>query len=84
MAKASPELASLGEKMLSREFLDMHSNTESNPPYIRPLDTWGRRVDQVVTSSGWKHFRAFAQSEGLVPKPCLVQRIVVMLSQQID
>ncbi|KAL6805186.1 hypothetical protein J3E68DRAFT_441663 [Trichoderma sp. SZMC 28012] len=69
MAKASPELASLGEKMLSREFLDMHSNTESNPPYIRPLDTWGRRVDQVVTSSGWKHFRAFAQSEGLTAVP---------------
>ncbi|KAL6835446.1 hypothetical protein V8C40DRAFT_282802 [Trichoderma camerunense] len=69
MAKASPELASLGEKMLSREFLDMHSNTESNPPYTRPLDIWGRRVDQVVTSSGWKHFRAFAQSEGLTAVP---------------
>ncbi|KAF3060766.1 hypothetical protein CFAM422_010928 [Trichoderma lentiforme] len=66
MAKASPELASLGEKMLSPEFLDMHSNTESNPPYIRPLDTWGRRVDQVVTSNGWRHFRAFAQSEGFI------------------
>ncbi|KAL7952279.1 hypothetical protein V8C34DRAFT_323874 [Trichoderma compactum] len=33
--------------MLSREFLDMHSNTKSNPPYIRPLDTWGCRVDDV-------------------------------------
>lgn len=64
MAKASPELASLGERMLSREFLDMHSNTETTPPYIRPLDTWGRRVDHVVTSNGWRHFRAFTQSEG--------------------
>lgn len=84
MAKASPELASLGEKMLSPEFLDMHSNTESNPPYIRPLDTWGRRVDQVVTSNGWRHFRAFAQSEGLVPKPRLVQCMAAVLNQQID
>lgn len=35
-------------------------------PYLVQYDAWGRRIDKLVTSSGWKQFKAIAAQEAIV------------------
>eukprot|EP00731_Ephydatia_muelleri_P022897 Em0015g480a len=39
---------------------------EENPPYLRPYNGWGQRIDDLVTSSAWQHMHSVSASEGLV------------------
>ncbi|KAA1469851.1 acyl-CoA dehydrogenase/oxidase C-terminal [Dentipellis sp. KUC8613] len=38
----------------------------SYPPSLTQYDQWGKRVDHLHTSEGWKGLKAFAQKEGIV------------------
>jgi hypothetical protein len=35
------------------------------PPKLTQYDHWGRRIDELQTSEGWRTMRAIAQKEGL-------------------
>jgi hypothetical protein len=35
-------------------------------PYLVQYDAWGRRIDLLVTSSGWKSLKMIAAKEGIV------------------
>ena len=61
-----PELASFGDKVLSREVLHLIADAEKNPPYLRTWDTWGKRRDELVTSEGWRKLQDLGIEEGMV------------------
>ena len=61
-----PGLQALGDKVLSKPILDLVADAERNTPYLRTWDTWGRRVDELVTSEGWRGLSALGQAEGMV------------------
>jgi alkylation response protein AidB-like acyl-CoA dehydrogenase len=60
------ELASFGDKVLSKEVLHFVADAEKNPPYLRTWDTWGKRRDELVTSEGWRNLQDLGIKEGMV------------------
>ena len=41
------------------------SGTRIYPPHLVQFDQWGRRVDELHTSEGWRGSKATAQREGI-------------------
>ncbi|RSM10897.1 hypothetical protein CDV31_007025 [Fusarium ambrosium] len=62
LARYTEDLQRLSCDVLSREILDSLADAERNPPSVTKWDTWGRPINQLVTSSGWKRLRAFEVS----------------------
>lgn len=58
-------LQALGE-LASGQMLAWAEDAEKNPPQHVPFDPWGKRVDELRTSSGWKSLEALAASQGIV------------------
>jgi alkylation response protein AidB-like acyl-CoA dehydrogenase len=65
----SPDLASFGAKVLSPQVLSWVLDAERNTPYVKTLDSWGRRRDELITSEGWRNLQAFGIAEGMVAIP---------------
>lgn len=62
---ALPHLENLGERAVT-DMLTWAQEAESQPPEHIPFDPWGRRVDEIKTSSGWKALEQVAAEEGIV------------------
>lgn len=60
------ELVSFGEKVLSKEVLDLVADAEHNLPYLKTWDSWGKRRDELITSEGWRKLSALGIQEGMV------------------
>jgi hypothetical protein len=60
------DLTQLGQKVVSKEMLEMADRAEFDPPRLEQYDAWGRRVDKLVLSEGWKYMRPIAAEEGIV------------------
>lgn len=54
-----------GNRIVS-EIDDICRECERNPPYLRPYDAWGRRVEGLITSSAWARMKNISAEEGLV------------------
>jgi hypothetical protein len=57
----------LSRDVISEDVMGWLAEAEKNHPSIIKYDTWGRAVDQLVTSNGWKQLRAFEVSGGYAP-----------------
>jgi Adaptive response protein AidB N-terminal domain len=62
--KADEELGRLGAKVVTAAVLEDVSRADRTPPYIKTWDTWGNRIDKVVTSDSWKRLREISIREG--------------------
>ena len=60
------ELTAFGEKVLSKEVLDLVADAEKNLPYLKTWDSWGRRRDELITSEGWRKLSALGIQDGMV------------------
>lgn len=58
-------LRDVGEKACG-EWLEWSRNAESNKPRLIQYDEWGRRVDKIEVSDGWKKLEKAAATEGIV------------------
>ncbi|CAL5872054.1 uncharacterized protein PFLUO_LOCUS6311 [Penicillium psychrofluorescens] len=61
-----PDISSFGTRVLDRRVLAHLADAERNPPYLRTWDSFGHRVDELVTSEGWRALSAMGISEGMV------------------
>lgn len=61
-----PSLLAFGEKVMSKPILNLVADAEHNPPYLKTWDAWGRRKDELITSTGWRQLSAIGQAEGMV------------------
>ena len=48
------------------EMLQLAAEAEAQPPEHVPYDPWGRRIDEIRTSEGWKALERIAAEEGVV------------------
>ncbi|MFV8258754.1 acyl-CoA dehydrogenase family protein [Bdellovibrio bacteriovorus] len=62
---ALPHLEHLGERAVT-DMLVWAKEAESLPPVHVPFDPWGRRIDDIQTSQGWKALEKVAAEEGIV------------------
>ncbi|GJQ12654.1 hypothetical protein GpartN1_g4445.t1 [Galdieria partita] len=46
--------------------LDWAADCEANEPVHVPFDPWGKRVDKLIISQGWRKLEGFAAENGLV------------------
>ncbi|RDD46451.1 Acyl-CoA dehydrogenase family member 11, partial [Trichoplax sp. H2] len=51
------------------DILENGRQAELNPPQLVTHDAWGRRINRLETSSGWKSMHAVSAQEGLVAIP---------------
>ena len=63
------DLIRFGAKCGSREYLDMNANAEDNKTVLEQFDAWGKRVDRLHTSEGWRYFKREAAIEELSSLP---------------
>lgn len=62
---ALPHLDHLGERAAT-DMLAHAQEAEAQLPVHIPFDPWGRRIDEIKVSSGWKHLEKIAAEEGIV------------------
>ena len=60
-----PDLERFGSR-LCEEIDSLGRQAELEPPFLRAYDAWGKRVDDLVTSSAWKRMHEISAEEGLV------------------
>lgn len=65
----SSDLASFGAKVLSPQVLGWVLDAERNTPYVKTLDSWGRRRDELICTEGWRNLQNFGIAEGMVAIP---------------
>lgn len=61
-------LPALGERA-TREIARLGDRAEARPPRLVAFNPWGRRVDRIEVSPGWRRLHAIAAEEGLVAIP---------------
>lgn len=62
------DLTRFGDKCCG-EYVSMAANAERFKPQLEQFDQWGRRVDKLHLSEGWKYFKGESAIEGLVSIP---------------
>jgi hypothetical protein len=76
-----PDLVRLGDDVINRQYFCIALSTdhefiakivgirelgaEAHPPKLIQYDQWGRRVDELHTSEGWRKLKAVGQQEGI-------------------
>ncbi|KAF9463049.1 hypothetical protein BDZ94DRAFT_649315 [Collybia nuda] len=59
-----PDLVRLGTDVITT-IRALGSGNRISPPQLIQYDQWGRRIDDLQTSEGWRDLKAVAQQEGL-------------------
>ncbi|GAV99913.1 acyl- dehydrogenase [Lentinula edodes] len=59
-----PELKRFGVEVITN-IRAQSSGSRISPPKLVQYDNWGRRVDELHTSEGWRSLKAIAQREGV-------------------
>lgn len=65
VSNMTEHLKRLGQRAVTDLPLWAHE-AETHPPKHIPYDPWGRRIDEIETSRGWKNLEAVAAEEGLI------------------
>lgn len=63
--EALSDLCAFGERV-ANEVDEWGRECERNPPQLVHFDSWGCRVDHIVTSPAWKRMKDLSAQEGLV------------------
>ncbi|KAK1760536.1 hypothetical protein QBC47DRAFT_367412 [Echria macrotheca] len=63
-----PEIAELGEQVLSQEIFDWITDSEKNQPYLRGSgrDAFGKPKSELVVGEGWRKLQEFGFKKGVV------------------
>ena len=64
-AELELELHRFGERVAT-DILALGDAAESAPPRHVPYDPWGRRIDDIVVSDGWRALDRISAQEGLI------------------
>ncbi len=67
-AWAEPQLLEMGQ-LAAGPLREWGDECERQPPWLRPIDPWGERVDEVVYSESWRRLGATAARFGLAGMP---------------
>jgi hypothetical protein len=71
LEKVGPEIADLGEHVLSQQILDWVTDAEKNLPHLRGSgrDAFGKPRSELIVTEGWRKLQEFGFKKGYVMKP---------------
>lgn len=61
----SKDLSRFGQRVVS-DVLSMSERAEKNPPYLVQFNTWGKRIDELVTDPAWDELHRVSAEEAIV------------------
>lgn len=64
-SQIAPHLKHVGQLAVS-DWLTYSREAESTPPTLKTFDPWGRRIDEIQVSEGWRALERAAAVEGIV------------------
>jgi len=66
LKQVEPEIAQLGEDVLSQQVFDWVSDAEKNQPYLRGSgrDAFGKPKSELVVTEGWRKLQEFGFERG--------------------
>jgi len=66
LEQVQPEIAELGEQVLSQEIFDWVTDSEKNQPYLRGSgrDAFGKPRSELVVTEGWRKLQEFGFRKG--------------------
>lgn len=65
LVEIQPALRRLGDRAVT-DIMAAGEAAEAEPPRHVPYDAWGRRIDRIETSPGWRALDRIAAEEGIV------------------
>ncbi len=65
VAQIEGDLTAFGEKVATTLY-DLHMEAERQPPRVDHFDSWGKRVDKLITSDAWKQLKRVSATEGVI------------------
>ncbi|KAF2093781.1 acyl-CoA dehydrogenase/oxidase C-terminal [Rhizodiscina lignyota] len=65
-AALTTSLTTFGSTVLNPSIFRLIENAEKHEPYIRTFDSFGRRIDELVTSEGWRGLQEIGIREGIM------------------
>lgn len=65
LAQIEPDLRRFADRVTT-DISEMAADAEAHEPRHVPFDPWGRRVDRILTSAGWRALDRVSAEEGLV------------------
>ncbi len=65
LSEVESDFKKFGQRLVT-DILAFSNDAETNPPYLVSHDPWGRRVDEIITSNGWKQLDKVSAEEGIV------------------
>ncbi len=68
LAWAEPQLVEMGRAAVA-ELQEWGDDCEQHPAFLRPIDPWGNRIDEVVYTEAWRRIAGAATQSGLVALP---------------
>jgi alkylation response protein AidB-like acyl-CoA dehydrogenase len=60
------DLCRFGDVVVTPKVRNWVADAERNPPCVKHFDTFGKRIDELVTSTGWQELQKVGISEGIV------------------
>lgn len=63
------DIKDFGSKICTKEYIEMGKNAEANKPYLEQFDAYGKRIDEIHTSEGWRFFKKESAIEKLISLP---------------
>ncbi|KAF9483462.1 hypothetical protein BDN70DRAFT_904191 [Pholiota conissans] len=64
LQEIQPDLVRLGSEVVTT-LRELSGSKKVHPPTLLQYDQWGRRIDKLETSEGWRELKATSQREGL-------------------
>ncbi|KAJ3094480.1 hypothetical protein HDU97_008030, partial [Phlyctochytrium planicorne] len=60
------DLSSFGQLVASPEIQEYSRDAQTNLPHVEQYDAWGKRVDRLHTTEGWKQMKRISAEHGLI------------------
>lgn len=64
-AEIYPDLERFGHRVAT-DILELHRECDRNPPTLESFDSWGKRIDKIITCPAWKTMKQISAEEGLI------------------
>ncbi|THU87021.1 acyl-CoA dehydrogenase NM domain-like protein, partial [Dendrothele bispora CBS 962.96] len=66
LKEVEPDLVRFGQDVITKPLTEIRAAGDTvAPPKLTQYDQWGKRIDHLQTSEGWKFLKATAQAEGI-------------------
>ncbi|KAI5362154.1 Putative adaptive response protein AidB [Septoria linicola] len=62
----APDLSRFSKLVLSPKVRNWCADAERNVPYVKHYDSFGQRIDELITTSGWQELQKLGIVEGIV------------------